>query len=217
MKSSRLRRNTGLKTSPRTVSHLVNCPLPEPSAPDAAQQGAHCSMRGNNFPCWWSCLVSEPPPMQFPLMKTLGTCTNSVTTSATKSERHPGVMRWLLINNGFVFLFFRHTTSKLAWKHFYEVYIENQFKPRQKHAAITVQSFYWWWKSGFPPTEAHCVTVHLHKCCILFHFIPSSWSWNHNLDLSSMTVVFTKVNKSSLQSLHLYDVKANGQWINLHA
>lgn len=69
---------TGLKKTTRTVSHLAdsNCPLPEPSGPAAAQQGVHCSMRGSSLPCWWSCLVSEPPPMQLPLMKTLGTWTN---------------------------------------------------------------------------------------------------------------------------------------------
>ena len=63
--------NTGLRDMIRTVSHLANCPLAEPS--ELEQQGAHCLIRGTSLPCWWSCLVSEPPPMQFPLMKTLGT------------------------------------------------------------------------------------------------------------------------------------------------
>lgn len=72
--------NTGLKKTTRTASHLAdsNRPLPEPSEPVAAQQGAHCSIRGTSFPCWWSCLVSEPPPMQFPLMKTLGTWSTQI-------------------------------------------------------------------------------------------------------------------------------------------
>lgn len=46
--------NDGFKNTIRTVSHLAdsNCPLPEPSAFMAPQQGAHCSIRGSSLPCW---------------------------------------------------------------------------------------------------------------------------------------------------------------------
>lgn len=99
VRSSKHLINTGLKKTTKTVSHLAdsNCPLPEPSELVAVQQGAHCSIKGTNFPCWWSCLVSEPPPMQFPLIKTLGTWTHkschNITTvwmsSSLKSQLNP--------------------------------------------------------------------------------------------------------------------------------
>lgn len=83
--------NMRLTRTKKTVSHLAEGkpPPPEPS-PLAAQQGAHCSIRGSSFPSWWSRLVSEPPPMQLPLTKTLGTCTHNGSRGKICSYRAGG-------------------------------------------------------------------------------------------------------------------------------
>lgn len=67
--------------------------LPEPSGLVLKQYGLHCSIRGRSFPCWWSCLVSEPPPTHCPLIKTLGTVLAPV-ICAKVSWRRPPSLCW---------------------------------------------------------------------------------------------------------------------------